>query len=160
MAEKIKAAVILPGSYDPITVGHLDIIKQAAEKYEEVYVVAFVNPAKNYTFSVDERVKMLLLATDEIENCICSFSNGLVIDYMREHGISKIVKGYRNQVDYDYEMVQAKWNLEHGGYETELLVADPSIGYVSSTIAREKIKKGEDLSSILPKKVIEFISNR
>jgi pantetheine-phosphate adenylyltransferase len=128
--------------------------------YEEVYVVAFVNPAKNYTFSVDERVKMLLLATDEIENCICSFSNGLVIDYMREHGITKIIKGYRNQTDYDYEMVQAKWNLEHGGYETELLVADPKLGYVSSTIAREKIKKGEDLSKILPQKVIEFIANR
>lgn len=160
MKEKIKEAVILPGSYDPITIGHLDIIRQAAEKYEQVYVVAFINPAKKYMHTVDERVKMMILATDDIENCICSFSNGLVIDYMREHGITRIVKGYRNQTDYDYEMVQAKWNLEHGGYETELLVADASIGYVSSTIARERIKNGEDLSDILPKKVIEFLSNR
>jgi pantetheine-phosphate adenylyltransferase len=160
MKEKIKEAVILPGSYDPITIGHLDIIRQAAEKYEQVYVVAFINPAKKYMHTVDERVKMMILATDDIENCICSFSNGLVIDYMREHGITRIVKGYRNQTDYDYEMVQAKWNLEHGGYETELLVADASIGYVSSTIARERIRNGEDLSDILPKKVIEFLSNR
>ena len=160
MKEKIKEAVILPGSYDPITIGHLDIIRQAAEKYQQVYVVAFINPAKKYMHTVDERVKMMILATDDIENCICSFSNGLVIDYMREHGITRIVKGYRNQTDYDYEMVQAKWNLEHGGYETELLVADASIGYVSSTIARERIRNGEDLSDILPKKVIEFLSNR
>ena len=131
--------VILPGSYDPVTLGHLDIIKQAAQKYEEVYVVAFVNPAKKYTFSVDERVKMLLLATDDIENCICSFSNGLVIDYMRDHEITKIVKGYRNQTDYDYEMVQAKWNLEHGGYDTDLVPADPALVNISSTEARRLI---------------------
>ena len=160
MKKKIKEAVILPGSYDPITLGHLEIIRRAAEQYEEVYVVAFINPDKKYTFTVDERVSMLMLATDDLENVLVSFSSGLVIDYMRDHGISKIIKGYRNNADLEYEKKMADWNLKHGGYETVFEKSNDDFVHVSSTLARENIKKGEDLSGILPKKVIEFIKNR
>ena len=150
-------SVILPGSYDPVTIGHLDVIKRAAEKYEEVYVVAFVNPEKKYTFSVDARVKMLMLATDDLDNVLVSYSNGLVIDYMRDHDIELIVKGYRNETDLEYEKKQAEWNLKHGGYETELILSDPNLTAVSSTAAREMIKNGESLDNILPKSVIEYL---
>ena len=150
-------SVILPGSYDPVTLGHLEIIKRAAKEYDEVYAVIFTNPEKTYTFSLDERVKMLILATDEYENVLVSYSNGLVIDYMREHGIEKIIKGYRNDTDLEYEKRQAEWNLKNGGYETELWQAEDSMKGVSSTLAREMIKNGEDLSEILPEKVISFI---
>ena len=150
-------SVILPGSYDPVTLGHLEIIKRAAKEYDEVYAVIFTNPEKTYTFSLDERVKMLILATDEYDNVLVSYSNGLVIDYMREHGIEKIIKGYRNDGDLEYERRQAEWNLKNGGYETELWQADDSMKGVSSTLAREMIKNGEDLSEILPEKVISFI---
>ncbi len=159
-SEKEKTAVILPGSYDPVTLGHLELIKQASEKYEEVYAVIFVNPEKKYTFSLDERIKMLILATDELENVLVSSSGGLVIDYMREHGIEKIIKGYRNEADLEYERRQAKWNLENGGYETLLLPASSNFSGISSTLAREKIRSGEDLSQLLPEKVIEFIRVR
>ena len=156
-SNKKISSVILPGSYDPVTLGHLDIIRRASEQYDEVYAVIFVNPDKKYTYSLDQRVKMLMLATDELENVLVSYSNGLVIDYMREHDIELIVKGYRNDVDLEYEKKQAAWNLKHGGYETEFLKSSTSLSDISSSAAREKIKKGERLESILPKKVIDYI---
>lgn len=155
---KSKDAVILPGSYDPVTLGHLDMIRRAAEQYEEVYAVIFTNPDKTYTFSLEDRVKMLILATDELDNVLVSYSNGLVIDYMREHDIKKIIKGYRNDTDLEYERKMAKWNLEHGGYDTDLVPADPALVNISSTEARRLIGEGADLSAILPKKVIDFIA--
>lgn len=150
-------SVILPGSYDPVTLGHLELIKRAAKEYDEVYAVVFINPAKSYTFSLEDRVKMLMLATDDIPNVLVSYSTGLVIDYMREHEITKIIKGYRNDTDLEYEKRQAEWNLENGGFETLIWKAEDSICDISSTLAREKIKCGEDLSDILPEKVISFI---
>lgn len=152
-------SVIIPGSYDPVTLGHLDIIRRASEKYDEVYAVIFTNPEKKYTFSLEERIKMLILATDEFENVMVSSSNGLVIDYMREHEIEKIVKGYRNDTDLEYERIQAEWNFNHGGFETELLAASPEYSSVSSTKARELIKGGEDTEGILPKSVARYIES-
>ena len=149
--------VILPGSYDPVTLGHLEIIKKAAALYEEVFVVIFTNPDKTYKFSLEDRVKMLILATDEFENVLVSYSNGYVIDYMREHGIEKIIKGYRNDSDLEYEKKQAQWNLENGGYETELWLADEAFRTISSTLAREKLDGGGSTAEILPEKVNRFI---
>ena len=151
--------VILPGSYDPVTLGHLEVIKRAAATYDEVYAVVFINPEKKYFFSLEDRVKMLILATDELDNVIVSFSNGLVIDYMREHGIKKIIKGYRNQADLDYERRQAEYNLKFGGFETEFWQADENMRNISSTKAREVISDGGNLQKILPEKVISYINS-
>lgn len=151
--------VILPGSYDPVTLGHLDIIRRAAEKYDEVYAVVFQNPDKTYTFSVEDRVRMLMLATDELDQVLVSYSTGLVIDYMRDHGIEKIVKGVRNDDDLAYERIQEEWNLEHGGYPTEYLQASKDLASVSSTLVRQKLEAGESLDGLVPKKVEEFIRN-
>ena len=150
-------SVILPGSYDPVTLGHLELIKRAAKEYDEVYAVIFTNPDKNYTFTLEDRVKMLILATDELDNVLVSYSNGLVIDYMREHEIDKIIKGYRNDTDLEYEKRQAEWNFSNGGFETELWEAEDTMRGISSTLAREMIKNGRDLSNVLPEKVISFI---
>lgn len=150
-------SVILPGSYDPVTLGHLEIIKRAAALYDEVYAVIFVNPDKEYLFSLEDRVKMLILATDELDNVIVSYSNGYVVDYMREHGIEKIIKGYRNETDLEYERKQAEYNLKYGGYETELWLADESFQDVSSTKARKAITENGDLSNLLPESVVGYI---
>ena len=150
-------SVILPGSYDPVTNGHLDVIRRAAEQYDEVYVVIFVNPEKTYTFSLDDRMRMLMLATDEFDNVLVSYSNGMVVDYMREHDIEKIVKGYRNDIDLEYEKKQADFNLMYGGYETELVKCREGFETISSTEVRERIDNGEDISDLVPESVAKYI---
>ena len=150
-------SVILPGSYDPVTIGHLDIIRRAAEEHDEVYVVIFVNPEKTYTFSLDDRLRMLMLATDEFENVLVSYSNGMVVDYMREHDIEKIIKGYRNDADFEYEKKQADFNRIYGGYETELVKCREGLELVSSTEVRERIKRGEDISDLVSAPVAKYI---
>lgn len=150
-------SVILPGSYDPVTLGHLEVIKRASALYDEVYAVVFVNPDKEYLFSLEDRVKMLILATDGLDNVKVSSSNGYVIDYMRERGIEKIIKGYRNGTDLEYEKKQAEYNLKFGGYETEFWLADEKFRDVSSTKARKIIAESGDLSELLPESVIEYI---
>ena len=140
-----------------MTLGHLDIIKRASEKFEEVYAVIFMNPNKTYTFSLEERVKMLLLATEELDNVIVSYSLGYVIDYMRDHDIEKIIKGYRNEADLVYEKIQADYNLKMGGYQTEFWLSDEKYADVSSSAVREMIKKGEEPINLLAPSVWEFI---
>ena len=160
MSSKKNEAVILPGSYDPPTLGHYELIKRAAEEYAEVYAVAFINPEKQYTFTPTERVSMLMLMTEELDNVLVSFSTGLVIDYMRDHGIEKIIKGYRSVSDLEYEKRQAEWNLKNGGYETILIPTEGDVASISSTKARELIKSGADLSDTLHPAVIEYIKKR
>ena len=152
-------SVILPGSYDPVTLGHLDIIRRAAEKYDEVYVVVFTNPKKEYMFSVEDRVRMLMLATDDLDNVMVSYSNGLVIDYMTDHEISKIIKGYRTDADLEWERQQAEWNYEHGRYETELWKCRDGLEGVSSTAARDAIRSGAPLDMLHPA-VAEYIKTK
>ena len=151
--------VIVPGSYDPITLGHLEVIRRAAKEYGDVYAVMFVNPNKTYTFTVAERLKMIELATEDVGNVRVGFSRGLVVDYMRENGIERIVKGYRTEADLPWEREQAEWNFAHGGYETELWKCDCEFEAVSSTAVREALKRGEDdvARSLLHPKVYEYI---
>ncbi len=151
--------VILPGSYDPVTIGHLEIIKRAAKEFDEVFVVAFINPKKNYKFSLDDRVAMLMLATEEYDNVLVSYSNGLVIDYMREHSIDKIVKGYRNESDLPWEREQAEYNKKYGGYDTLLWKCDEGFENISSTAVRDGIDTSGDWEKLLPEKVAKYIKN-
>ena len=152
-------SVIMPGSYDPVTLGHLEMIRRVAAREDEVYVVIFVNPNKEYMFSLEDRVAMLMLATEELDNVIVSYSLGYVVDYMRDHGIDRIVKGYRTDADLEWERVQADYNMKHGGYETELILCDDAHRHISSTLVRERIKDGEPLSDVLPSAVEEYLKN-
>ena len=119
-----------------------------------------INLSENETVvAVGERVKMISLATEDLKNVRGGSSDGYVVDYMKENGIEKIVKGYRNDTDLEYELRQANYNFEKGGYETELWRCDGAFADISSTRARALIESGGDLSEILPKKVIAFIRN-
>lgn len=152
-------SVIMPGSYDPVTLGHVEMIRRVAEREDEVYVVIFNNPNKEYMFSLEDRVAMLMLATDDFDNVFVSYSLGYVVDYMREHDISRIVKGYRNEGDLEWERFQADYNMKHGGYETELILCDEEYRDVSSTVVRQRIKNGEGLSDLVPEKVEKYLSS-
>ena len=149
-------SVIMPGSYDPVTQGHVEMIRRVAEREDEVYVVIFTNPSKTYTFSLDDRVAMLMLATEDMDNVFVSYSLGYVVDYMREHDIERIVKGYRSEDDLAWEREQAEYNRKHG-YETELILCDEQFKDISSTLVREKIKKGESLDGLVPDSVRDYI---
>ena len=149
-------SVIMPGSYDPVTSGHVEMIRRVAEREDEVYVVIFTNPNKKYTFSLDDRVAMLMVALEELDNVFVSYSLGYVVDYMREHDITKIVKGYRNEQDLVWEREQAEYNFKHG-YETELILCEDEYKHISSTLVRERIKNGESLDGIVPKSVESYI---
>lgn len=150
-------SVIMPGSYDPVTLGHADMIRRVAEREEEVYVVIFTNPNKDYMFSLEDRVAMLMLATEDLDNVFVSYSLGRVVDYMREHDISRIVKGYRGEADLEWEQIQADYNMKHGGYETELILCEEEYRGISSTLVRERIKRGETLSELVPEKIEKYI---
>ncbi len=152
-------SVIMPGSYDPVTLGHVEMIKRVAARENEVYVVIFNNPDKNYMFSLEDRVAMLMIATEDIENVFVSYSLGYVVDYMREHDIDRIVKGYRNDDDLKWENIQAEYNKKHGGYDTELIKCDEKYKNISSTLARESIKKEGGLDGLLPRSVIDYIEH-
>ena len=158
MSEK-KIAVLLPGSYDPPTLGHLSLIERAAKQYGTVHAVAFVNPQKTYTFPPEERVEMLRRMTAHLPSVTVGYAEGLVIDYAKAHGIDLLIKGYRNETDLAYERVQAEWNLKNGGIETRLLPAIEGEENISSTAARAALLAGNN-EALLCESVFDFIKKR
>ena len=141
---------IVTGSFDPCTLGHVDIIKRAARMFDRVHVVAMVNAEKNGgLFTPEERLLILKSALSGIENVECDICTGLASDYTKEKGIEFIVKGARNATDFDYEYSLAEIMRHfHEGIETVILPAEPSLSYISATYARERIRYGCDLSDI------------
>jgi len=157
---KKDITVLLPGSYDPPTVGHLSLIERAASEYARVHAVAFVNPEKKYTFTPEERVEMLKRTCAHLPNVTVGYAEGLVIDYAKKHGATLLIKGYRNETDLAYERRQAEWNLENGGIETRLLPAEEGLESVSSTAARAALSRDAATNSMLTEGVRQFISEK
>lgn len=144
------------GSFDPVTNGHIDLIKRAAAMFESVTVGIFVNSEKTYMFSVDERRNMLEIATEEMKNVKIDISDGYVSDYVKEHGIGVIVKGVRNSVDYEYELRMAKYNKEHApDTETVFLPASDETESLSSSLVKKLFASGEDISRYVPASVAD-----
>lgn len=154
----MSKSVILPGSYDPVTLGHLDVVKEALAIYDRVFVVAFINPEKKYLFTPDERLSMLRIATEGMDGVTVDYSEGLVIDYAREKGITEILKGYRNDFDLEYERAMAEWNKENGGIDTVFVKSKECYANISSTAVREALSEGRIPFELLPDGVGEFIS--
>lgn len=142
---------IVPGSFDPVTAGHVDIIRRASKIFDEVHAVVMVNAEKKNSgmFSPSERLSMLESAVCGIDGVKCALCTGLASDYTKEQGIEYIVKGIRNSTDFDYEYSLAEIMKHfHEGIETVFIPADPTLSYISSTYARERIRYGCDLSDI------------
>ena len=142
--------VLLPGSYDPCTAGHIAIVEKAAKLYEEVIVCVFINPDKKGLFDYGERVAFLQAACRHLTNVTVDFSNGFVADYAKEKGVSLIVKGIRNEIDRAYEEEMAAYNQKRGGVKTLLLQADEELCDLSSTRVRLALEERKSLAGLVP----------
>ena len=137
---------IVPGSFDPITLGHVDIVKRAAQMYDRVVVAVMINRDKRYLFNLEQRTRFAEAAVKDIPRVSVISSEGMLWELARDLGACALVKGYRNEQDLEYEKVMADYNRAHyGAAETVLLPADESLFAVSSTLVREKLASGEDL---------------
>ncbi len=145
---------LIPGSFDPVTVGHEDIITRAAELFDEVIVCAFVNTEKHYMFSEEERLDFLLSVAESYNNVSADLSHSLVTAYAKENGCGVIVKGCRSGMNFEDEYEQALINRElDPDIQTIILPASPELSFVSSTMVREMIRYGVDCSQYVPKAI-------
>lgn len=147
--------VLCPGSFDPPTLGHLDIIAAAAELFDTVTVAVVVNPAKTGLFTVPERLALLRAVTASIGGVTVDSFDGLLVDYCTAHGIAAIVKGIRTAADVAYEQQMAQMNAHLSGVRTLFLPTAPEHAFVSSSLVKEVARLGGDVSSLLPPAVTE-----
>ena len=149
---------IYPGSFDPVTFGHLDMIKRSAAIMDELIVGVLNNSAKNSLFSVDERVSMLKELTKDIPNVTVDSFDGLLVDYMKKSGATIIVRGLRAVTDFEYELQIAQTNhVEYPETETIFLTTNLKYSYLSSSIVREFAAYGGDISNFVPPQFIDRI---
>ena len=151
--------VLIPGSFDPPTNGHIEVIRRASKVFDEVFVGVVVNPQKNPMFEVGEREKMLAEIFDGIRNIKVESFEGLLVDFAKEMKINAIVKGLRAMTDFDYEFQMAQMNFNLADFETIFIPASPEYGYVSSSMVKEIYSYGGDVSALVPSVVIERLNN-
>jgi pantetheine-phosphate adenylyltransferase len=140
---------VCPGSFDPITYGHLDIIKRASAHFDEVVVAVFINSTKQSLFSVEERIEMIKETTKEFKNIKVDSWSGLTVDYCKKNQIDVITKGLRAVTDFDYELQQAQVNLR-AGVDTMFMATDPAHSFLSSSLVKELAKYNGDITSMVP----------
>ncbi|WP_236794128.1 pantetheine-phosphate adenylyltransferase [Amycolatopsis sp. GM8] len=146
---------VCPGSYDPVTNGHLDIIERSAKLFDEVVVAVLINKNKKGLFSIDERLEMITEITGHLPNVRVDSWHGLLVDYCRQHDIGAIAKGLRSVSDFDYELQMAQMNRELSGVETLLMSNNPRFGFVSSSLVKEIATYGGDVKNLVPGVVFE-----
>ncbi|YAL82383.1 pantetheine-phosphate adenylyltransferase [Dermacoccaceae bacterium W4C1] len=152
---------VCPGSYDPITVGHLDVIARAARLFDEVVVAVLHNPAKQGTFTAAERVELIEGATTEFSNVrAAEFGAALTVDVCRQVDAGVLLKGVRSSTDVEYEWPMALLNREMTGVETLMLPADPQFGHYSTSLIRTIAAAGGDVTAMVPANVLGPLTER
>lgn len=152
--------VVCPGSFDPVTLGHVDIVRRAAELFDDVIVCVVANPNKQGTFTIDERKAMIDEVCAEIPGVRVDSFYGLLVDYCRDVGATAVVKGLRDSTDYDYELPMAHMNRSISGVDTVFLPTRSDLSFVSSSLCREVTRLGGDVSHLLPGPVAEALRER
>ena len=155
-------SAIYPGSFDPITYGHIDIITRSAKIFDNLTVAVLNNRAKHSLFSVDERVNMIKDAVKDIHNISVVSYEGLLVNYAREVGANVIIRGLRAVTDFEYELQMSQTNaiLSVGDIETIFLNTDLRYAYLSSSTVREVASFGGDISKFVTKEVAELVYNK
>ena len=139
-----------PGSFDPVTNGHLDIVGRAARLYDEVVVAVLINPSKPGLFTVEERIAMLREVTTQYGNVHVVAFQGLLVDFCKANDIAVVVKGLRAVSDFDYELQMAQMNLGLAGIETLFMPTNPLYSFLSSSLIKDVAKWGGDVSALVP----------
>jgi pantetheine-phosphate adenylyltransferase len=154
------ARVVCPGSFDPVTNGHLDVISRAAGLYDEVIVAVLINITKKSLFTVDERVELLSEVTKGYGNVRVERFHGLTVDFCAANGVNTIVKGLRAVSDFEYEMQMAQMNYRLAKVETLFMTTNPLYSFLSSSLIKEIAKYGGDVSGLVPEPVLGRLHER
>ncbi|HVF06296.1 MAG TPA: pantetheine-phosphate adenylyltransferase [Frankiaceae bacterium] len=151
---------VCPGSFDPVTNGHLDIVGRAAAIYDEVVVAVLVNQNKKGLFDIPERIELLREVVAPWPNVVVDSFEGLLVDFCRTHQIPVIVKGLRAVSDFDYELQMAQMNHRLAGAETLFMTTNPLYSFLSSSLVKEVAKYGGDVSGLVPDAVVRRLAQR
>lgn len=152
---------VYPGSFDPISNGHLDIIKRAAKLFDEVHIVVSYNMFKKSSFSKDERIELIKLSTENLSNVIVTAYDGLVVNYCKENNINVIIRGMRNYSDYENEFQLFQYNKDiNPTVETVILLPSSKNQFISSSAIKELVSYGLDISKYVPKPIVDKVINR
>jgi pantetheine-phosphate adenylyltransferase len=152
--------VVCPGSFDPVTNGHLDVISRAARLHDEVVVAVLINITKKSLFTVDERVEMLGEVLKGYGNVQVATFHGLLVDFCGANGINAIVKGLRAVSDFEYEMQMAQMNYQLAKVETLFMTTNPLYSFLSSSLVKEIARYGGDVSGLVPEQVLGRLRTR
>ncbi|MGW0158121.1 pantetheine-phosphate adenylyltransferase [Mycobacterium sp. NPDC003323] len=147
------SGAVCPGSFDPVTLGHVDIFERAAAQFDEVIVAVLVNPNKKGMFSAEERIELIRASTGHLPNLRVESGSGLVVDFVKERGLTAIVKGLRSGTDFEYELQMAQMNKHVADVDTFFVATTPRYSFVSSSLAKEVATLGGDVSDLLPEPV-------
>ena len=152
---------VYPGSFDPISNGHLDIIKRAAKLFDEVHVVVSYNMFKKSAFTKDERIELIKLATSNLNNVIITAYDGLVVNYCKENQINIIIRGMRNYSDYENEIQLFQYNKDiNPNVETVILLPSSKNQFISSSAIKELVTFGLDISKYVPKAIVDKVTEK
>ena len=158
----MSTVAVVPGSFDPVTLGHLDVIERAARLFDEVHVVVVHNPSKSALLPIAQRVTLLEQAIAQAgiagNIVVTSWSVGLLVDYCTDVGATVLVKGIRSQMDLSYETPMAIVNRNLAGIDTVFLLTDPANAHVSSSLVRQVASLGGDVSPYVPSAVAEYLA--
>lgn len=146
---------LISGSFDPITLGHINIIERAKKIFDKVFVVILVNPDKKYTFSVEERIRFIKKSVNDI---VVDFYNGYTVDYCKNHNIQHIIRGVKDTESFAYEqMINDVNETLNDEVETILLFADKKYSHISSTLVRNRLKSCEDYKDLVSEKIYKML---
>lgn len=149
--------VVCPGSFDPVTNGHLDIIERSAHLFDEVVVAVLVNESKRGLFTIEERLDLLAEATQGLDNVRVDSFKGLLVDFCADRGIDAIVKGLRAVTDFDYELQMAQMNGKLTSVDTVFIPTSPAYSFLASSLVKEVAKHGGDVSGLVPEHVLDAL---
>ncbi len=156
----MAVTAVCPGSFDPVTFGHLDVIQRAAARFDQLIVACLRNDQKIAMFDLDERVELLHAVTADLPNVEVAVFEGLLVEFCRERGVGVIVKGLRAVSDFEYELQMAQMNTRLGGVETLFLTTSPVYSFLSSSLVKEVARFGGDVSDFVPPVVADHLARR